>query len=74
MMALGFRHVTPWLGAIFAGDREAYAYLPESAQVFQSPDELAESMKEVGLTNVAYRTLALGTVAVHVGEKAAYRS
>jgi demethylmenaquinone methyltransferase/2-methoxy-6-polyprenyl-1,4-benzoquinol methylase len=69
LMALGFRYVTPWLGAVFAGDREAYAYLPRSAQRFESSDELAESMREAGLANVTYRSLALGAVAIHVGEK-----
>ena len=36
---LYFRYVTPWLGAIFGGNREAYTYLPESVQGFLSaPD------------------------------------
>ncbi len=68
-LGLGFRYVTPWLGAIFAGDREAYTYLPRSAQVFFSAQELTASMREAGLVNVTYRSLALGAVAIHVGEK-----
>ena len=65
-----FRHVTPWMGALFAGDREAYTYLPESVQGFLSANELADMMKQAGLVNVRYEKLALGTVAIHVGEKA----
>jgi len=65
-----FRHVTPWLGALFAGDREAYTYLPESVQGFISANELKEMMESEGLVNVRYEKLALGTVAIHVGEKA----
>ena len=70
---LYFRHVTPWMGALFAGDREAYTYLPESVQGFLSADELSELMRGAGLVNVHYRRLALGTVAIHVGEKAGGR-
>ena len=73
MIALYFRHVTPWLGAIFAGDREAYTYLPQSVQGFISAGDLATSMKEAGLLNVTYRKLALGTVAIHVGVKGGRR-
>ena len=70
LFPLYFRHVTPWMGALFAGDREAYTYLPESVQGFLSAEELAELMEGAGLVNVRYRRLALGTVAIHVGEKA----
>ena len=65
---LHFRYVTPWLGAVLAGDREAYTYLPESVQGFLSADELASMMEHVGLRHVSYRKLALGAVAIHVGE------
>lgn len=70
LFPLYFRRVTPWMGALFAGDREAYTYLPESVQGFLSADELAAMMREAGLVNVRHRRLALGTVAIHVGEKA----
>ena len=70
LFPLYFRRVTPWMGALFAGDREAYTYLPESVQGFLSADDLAELMEGAGLVNVRYRRLALGTVAIHVGEKA----
>ena len=70
LFPLYFRRVTPWMGALFAGDREAYTYLPESVQGFLSADELAELMEGAALVNVTYQRLALGTVAIHVGEKA----
>lgn len=68
LVQLHFRYVTPWLGALFAGDREAYTYLPESVEGFLSAGELASTMEEAGLVNVTYRKLALGAVAIHVGE------
>ncbi|MDP6107686.1 MAG: class I SAM-dependent methyltransferase, partial [Candidatus Brocadiia bacterium] len=66
LFPLYFRHVTPWLGAIFGGDREAYTYLPESVQGFLTAGEVAAIMRDAGMANVTYRKLALGTVAVHV--------
>ena len=65
-----FRHLTPVLGGIFAGDREAYTYLPESVAGFLSAAELASIMEEAGLGNVTVRKLAWGTVSVITGEKA----
>ena len=65
-----FRRVTPWLGAALAGDREAYTYLPDSVQGFLSAHEVAHLMEQSGFNNVTVRKLALGTVAIIVGEKA----
>ena len=64
-----FRYVTPWVGALIAGDREAYTYLPDSVQGFMSAGELASKMEDAGLRNVAVRKLALGSVAIVSGEK-----
>jgi demethylmenaquinone methyltransferase/2-methoxy-6-polyprenyl-1,4-benzoquinol methylase len=68
LIQLHFRYVTPSLGALFAGDREAYTYLPESVEGFLSAGELAATMERSGLVKVTYRKLALGAVAIHVGE------
>jgi demethylmenaquinone methyltransferase/2-methoxy-6-polyprenyl-1,4-benzoquinol methylase len=64
-----FRRVTTWLGALLAGNREAYTYLPESVDEFLSARELSALMEDAGLRNIQYHSLALGTVAIHVGEK-----
>ena len=71
LFPLYFRYITPWIGAVLAGDREAYTYLPESVQRFLSANELASMMEEAGIRNVNIRKLALGTVAIVVGEKGA---
>lgn len=68
LFPLIFRYVTPWLGAALAGDREAYTYLPESVQGFLSASELAAMMERAGLRGVSFRRLALGSVAIVVGE------
>lgn len=69
LFSLYFRRIVPWLGALLAGDKEAYTYLPQSTEGFPSADKLAEIMKECGLVNVTFRKVGLGTVAIHAGEK-----
>jgi ubiquinone/menaquinone biosynthesis C-methylase UbiE len=41
--------------------------LPQSVDRFVTPDDLAELMEDVGLRDVSYRRLGLGTIALHVG-------
>jgi demethylmenaquinone methyltransferase / 2-methoxy-6-polyprenyl-1,4-benzoquinol methylase len=65
--ALYFGRLVPMIGALVAHDRQAYTYLPSSVQRFVSPAELARVMRDVGLADVRYRRLALGTIALHRG-------
>jgi len=62
-----FGRLVPWVGAIVARDRVAYTYLPRSVERFVTPGELSRLMERVGLRNVTYRRLGLGTVTIHVG-------
>ena len=62
-----FHHIVPAVGALVAGDRDAYAYLPDSVDRFVSPQGLAELMRRHGLVDVHYRRLGIGTIALHVG-------
>ena len=64
-----FNHVVPLLGRLITGQGEAYRYLPESARHFPPPPALAAIMARAGLTDVRYRCLSLGAVAVHTGIK-----
>ncbi len=63
-----FYHLVPLVGGALARSRAAYTYLPNSLTPFPEPDELAEIMREAGLTKVRYYPLAFGTVTIHVGE------
>jgi demethylmenaquinone methyltransferase/2-methoxy-6-polyprenyl-1,4-benzoquinol methylase len=71
----GFRHlfrwyfhrVVPWVGALVSGDREAYTYLPRSVERFLPPQELSRLMERIGLSEVSYRRVGLGTVTIHAG-------
>jgi demethylmenaquinone methyltransferase/2-methoxy-6-polyprenyl-1,4-benzoquinol methylase len=64
-----FRRVVPVLGMMLAGHRDAYKYLPVSAESFLTPDELASIMEKSGCAQVSYRLFMMGTVALHVGRR-----
>ena len=61
-----FRTTAPLIGALFKR-RAAYAYLPSSLNGFPAAEEIAATMRRVGLRDVAFKRLALGTVALHSG-------
>jgi demethylmenaquinone methyltransferase/2-methoxy-6-polyprenyl-1,4-benzoquinol methylase len=64
-----FHRVVPLIGQLVSRSRSAYTYLPQSADEFLSPDELAELMRCAGWRDVRYRRLMLGMVAIHSGVK-----
>lgn len=64
---LYFHRLVPTVGALVAGDRQAYTYLPQSVARFVTPRELSGLMEKAGLYDVRYRRLGLGTIALHVG-------
>lgn len=64
-----FFHIVPVLGGLISGDRAAYRYLPHSTVDFPEPRELARMMVRAGLSNVFYRELMSGAVAIHVGHR-----
>jgi demethylmenaquinone methyltransferase/2-methoxy-6-polyprenyl-1,4-benzoquinol methylase len=67
LFGLYFNRVVPAVGALVAGDRQAYTYLPQSVGRFVTPAELARLMTRVGLREVRWRRLGLGTIALHSG-------
>ena len=67
LFALYFNRLVPLIGALVAGDRAAYTYLPQSVERFVTPAELGRLMERAGLRAVRWRRLGLGTIAVHVG-------
>jgi demethylmenaquinone methyltransferase/2-methoxy-6-polyprenyl-1,4-benzoquinol methylase len=62
-----FHRIVPAVGALVAGDRGAYTYLPQSVDRFVSPSHLARLMAGAGLNDITWHTVGLGTVALHVG-------
>jgi demethylmenaquinone methyltransferase/2-methoxy-6-polyprenyl-1,4-benzoquinol methylase len=64
-----FHRIVPFVGGLVSGNRSAYAYLPQSADEFLSPDELADLMRQTGWREVRYRKMMMDTVAIHTGVK-----
>jgi len=64
-----FRHIVPIIGALLQRDMKAYTYLPQSLDTYPAPEEIGKLFQAVGLTNVQYSPLAMGSVALHVGTK-----
>lgn len=69
MWRLYFNHFVPWAGGVFAGNKDAYRYLPDSVERFYSSEELTRIMESCGLAEVCVRRFALGAVSLHVGTK-----
>lgn len=59
--------VLPRIGAMVAGNRDAYQYLVESIRRFPPQEELASRMRDAGLEQVKYRNLSGGIAALHSG-------
>lgn len=64
-----FHGVVPWIGKIAAGESEAYTYLPRSVDIFLTADTLANVLRQAGFTDVRYKKVGFGTVALHTGVK-----
>ncbi|MGC9347267.1 MAG: ubiquinone/menaquinone biosynthesis methyltransferase [Anaerolineae bacterium] len=71
LFGLYFYGLPPILGQLLAGAREPYRYLPRSVRRFMQPSQLARVMEEVGLREVSWISMMLGTVAIHTGVKPA---
>lgn len=56
-----------WLAT--GGDASAYRYLLQGVRDFPSAEQLAEEIKEIGFSHVAFERLSLGIVAIHTAHK-----
>jgi demethylmenaquinone methyltransferase/2-methoxy-6-polyprenyl-1,4-benzoquinol methylase len=63
---LWFDRVVPLLGR-FAGDSDAYTYLPSSVRRFPGPRDLAAELAGAGLRDVGWILTAGGIIAIHHG-------
>ncbi len=64
--SLWFDRIVPGLGR-FAGDPDAYSYLPSSVRRFPGPQALAAELSRAGLTEVGWLLTAGGIIAIHSG-------
>jgi demethylmenaquinone methyltransferase/2-methoxy-6-polyprenyl-1,4-benzoquinol methylase len=63
------KRVIPLLGSVFAGDRAAYRYLPETTENFLAAEALAERLETAGFDGVHFIDRMFGTIAVHWAKK-----
>ena len=63
---LWFDRLVPLAGKLLPGG-SAYAYLPASVRRFETPEELADTLRATGFGDVRYRLFAGGIVALHTG-------
>ena len=64
-----FKGILPWVGGVVSGNKEAYAYLPESVLQFQNAEDYEEMMRRSGLENVGSRRLTCGIASIITGIK-----
>jgi demethylmenaquinone methyltransferase/2-methoxy-6-polyprenyl-1,4-benzoquinol methylase len=60
----------PWIARRVASNPEAYVYLAESIRAWPSQPDLARTIAECGWTEVRFRNLTGGVVALHLAERA----
>lgn len=65
------QRIIPLLGRFIAMAPDAYTYLPETSNAFLSAEELQAHFEQAGLTQIGFRRLNFGTVAIHWGQKPA---
>ena len=66
---LYFEQVVPRITTLLGGDATAYTYLPQSARAFPEPPALAQIIEAAGWSEVRYKLLGMGAVAVHTAIK-----
>ena len=65
-----FHRILPAIGRRLAHDSiDAYRYLPESVDAFDSRDAVLGYMRANGLTNATWRSMTFGVLGLFIGEK-----
>jgi len=59
----------PWIARKVASNPDAYVYLAESIRAWPGQAELARTIAAAGWTDVRYRNLTFGVVALHLAER-----
>jgi len=64
-----FNNILPFIGKIISNDKEAYTYLPESVDDFDTKVDLKDSLLKAGFNTVSIKQLTFGIVQVAIAEK-----
>ena len=66
---LYMKWITPTVGKLFSGNKEAYAYLNESVIAFPEGKAFLEVLETAGFKNVQQQKLTLGICSIYIGSK-----
>ena len=61
--------VVPRVGRLLSGSSTAYAYLPSSTEMYASPFEVVDILREAGLQDAAFTTCMANTISIHHGRR-----
>ena len=61
------RNVLPIVARLLSKNPGAYSYLADSIEAWPSQEELAQDIRNAGFSDVSYRNLTFGIVAIHTG-------
>jgi len=67
LFAFYFRQIVPLIGQALQSDKQAYTYLPVSNSAYPNPQGITQIFETAALSDVKHISLALGSVALHVG-------
>jgi demethylmenaquinone methyltransferase/2-methoxy-6-polyprenyl-1,4-benzoquinol methylase len=59
----------PLIGGLLTHDRESFVYLNRSIRSFPAQEPLADELRAAGFSDVSWRNLTFGVVAIHVAVK-----
>lgn len=59
----------PWIATRVASNPDAYVYLAESIRAWPAQEELGRTIAAAGWSDVRYRNLTFGVVALHLAER-----
>ena len=64
-----FFNIVPKLGQIFAKDKDAYSYLPNSLLTYYNQEELKQILLKKGFRKCYYKNILGGIIAIHIAVK-----
>lgn len=64
-----FRHLLPFIGSVFSGNRKAYRYLNESVMDFADNEAFVAMMRGAGFSDVSQTRLSMGIATIYTGVK-----
>lgn len=63
-----FKHILPWLGNVFSGNKSAYRYLNRSASMFPSGKTFEDILRKNNIEPVSTNPLTLGIATLYIGK------